>query len=58
VAEAWKRLAGPGGSRAGPDKRRRKTIVFAVDRQHAEALLAAFEAAGDSRARACLVRCP
>ncbi|KIY92239.1 hypothetical protein MNEG_15724 [Monoraphidium neglectum] len=46
VVETWRRLAGPGGSKARPDGTARKTLVFAVDRAHAEALTKEFEAAG------------
>lgn len=42
-------MAGPGGTHAGPGGRARQTIVFAVDRAHAEALLGAFKDAGGLR---------
>lgn len=46
VVETWRRLAGPGGAAPRADGAQRKTLVFAVDRKHAEALAQAFKDAG------------
>jgi hypothetical protein len=48
VAETWQRLAGLGGSMAGPGGRARKTLVFAADINHGRALLAAFRERGET----------